>query len=203
MLKNLTKLGMATGWLALAAAPALAHVEVKPEQVGVAAEQVFTVEAPNEKDQPVVGLRLVIPEGVDQITPNVKPSWQIDVKKSGSDDNAKVVEIDWTGGSIPAGQRDDFEFSAQAPGKPTTLAWKAYQTLADGTVVSWDQTPATKGGKEDESATPYSETKIVSDLTSNNSTGSETADEKVSIYLSILAVALAVAALARGAKTKP
>src|SRR4029078_6241590 len=94
---------------------ASAHVVVKPNEVGAAAFQTFTVGVPVEKESPTVGLRLVIPEGVKYVSPNVKPGWKIDIKKQGEGEDAVVTEITWTGGEIPSGQRDDFVFSAQAP----------------------------------------------------------------------------------------
>jgi uncharacterized protein YcnI len=144
---------------------AFAHVVVKPNQAGIGAFQTFSVGVPVEKDSPTVGLRLVIPAGLNYVSPNVKPGWTIESKKTGEGEDAKVTEINWTGGTIPSGQRDDFVFSAQVPAQETTLQWKAYQTYEDGTVVSWDQKP-TKEEKDDDSAPvgPYSETKIVNDL---------------------------------------
>ena len=84
----------------------------------------------------------------------------------------KITEITWTGGSIPAGQRDDFFFSAQVPAKESSIQWKAYQTYENGDVVSWDQNPAdlknmTDDEKEEAEKTgkgPYSETAIINDL---------------------------------------
>jgi len=51
------------------------------------------------------------------VTPNVKPGWTINVVKQGSGDDAKVTEIDWTDGSIPSDQRDDFFFKRKYPQK--------------------------------------------------------------------------------------
>src|SRR4051812_36632548 len=99
----------------LAAMPVLAHVVVKPSQVGVGAFQTFSIGVPVEKDVPTIGLRLIVPEGLEYVSPNVKPGWRIAMKKSGTGENAKVTEISWTGGLIPAGQRDDFVFSAKVP----------------------------------------------------------------------------------------
>jgi hypothetical protein len=58
--------------------------------------------------------------------------------EDGDEKVERVSEISWTGGNIPAGQRDEFLFSAQAPASSTTIPWKAYQTYADGSVVAWD-----------------------------------------------------------------
>ena len=152
-----------------AAQVASAHVVVKPNQVGIAAFQTFTLGVPNEKDIPTTAVRLLIPDGLTSVSPNVKPGWTITIKKA-EGNSAKVTEIDWTGGNIPPGQRDDFLFSAQAPANATTLMWKAYQTYQDGTVVNWDQKPGNESGDDDSAPVgPYSQTKVINDLVTSNS----------------------------------
>ncbi len=193
--------------LLFAIIPAFAHVVVKPNQTGVAAFQTFTIGVPNEKDMPTVALRLVIPDGLKSVSPNVKPGWKIDVKKAGSDDNAPVTEISWTNGSIPAGQRDDFFFSAQVPSDETSVNWKAYQTYQDGAVVSWDQDPSSlknmnddqKEKLEKQGKGPYSQTKIVNDLkpTAANTSNvvAQSSSSNVPTVLSIVAIALSAVSL--------
>lgn len=170
-----------------AAAPALAHVTVAPDKVGISQRQNFTVSVPNEKDNPTIGLRLVIPDGLQDVSPVVKSGWTLSVKKDG--DN--VQELTWTGGSIPAGQTDLFVINALAPDKAATLAWKAYQTYSDGSVVSWDATPGSKPADGQE-LTPYSETKVVNDLSSSGLNSPQ-----LPLYVSIAAVVIAAAALLR------
>lgn len=148
--------------LAVFALPAtvLAHVTVKPSEVATAARQVFTVSVPNESETAdVVGVRLVIPEGVKSARPNAKQGWKIDIKKEGEGEAARVTEISWisTGATVPVNLREEFLFQAQAPAEETELKWKAYETYSDGTVVGWDQTP--KEG--DDANKPYSVTKVV------------------------------------------
>lgn len=148
---------------------ALAHVVVKPNQVGIGSFQTFTTGVPNEKDLPVTGLKLLIPENLASVSPNVKPGWTVSIKKTGEGEEAKVTEISWTGGSIPAGQRDDFLFSAKSPSEAGVIVWKAYQTYQDGTVVGWDQDPngpkpSITPGHDEGGLTPYSVTKVVNDL---------------------------------------
>ena len=99
---------------------AFAHVVVKPAEIPIGAFQTFMVGVPNEAETPVTELRLVIPEGVNHVTPNVKQGWDIEVKKTGEGDHAKVSEIIWSGGAIPTGQRDEFNFSGQVPETETT-----------------------------------------------------------------------------------
>jgi uncharacterized protein YcnI len=192
------------------ASSAFAHVVVKPNQAGVGATQGFSVGVPNEKDNPTIGLRLVIPEGLMHVSPNVKLGWTINVKQEGASEDAahtsggsKVTEISWTGGSIPAGQRDDFMFTAQVPSSETTLKWNAYQTYQDGTVVSWDQDPETmkklsenqKEENEKQGKGPLSVTKVVNDLNSKPQT-SQTATKEVSSINSKLPLILSVVAIA-------
>lgn len=158
--------------LAFTVVPAFAHILVIPNQVGIATTQDFTVSVPNEKDNPVVLVRLLIPNGLTSVTPNTVPGWTIDTKTNNN--NATVTEIDWSGGSIPVGQRAEFIFQAQAPAKQTTLNWKAYQTYSNGIVVSWDVNPATLKNLSDsqqddlankENKGVYATTSVINDLT--------------------------------------
>ncbi|MEN9407139.1 MAG: hypothetical protein RLZZ455_355 [Candidatus Parcubacteria bacterium] len=163
--------------------PASAHVTVKPNQAGIGAFQTFTIGVPNEKDNPTISLRLVIPEGLEYVTPNVKQGWLIDTKKSAEGEEVRITEISWTGGEIPTGQRDEFLFSAKVPSEKKTLSWKAYQTYQNGDIVSWDQDPETLKNLSDEEKEenertgkgPYSQTEIVNDLTESITTPTKSA----------------------------
>lgn len=177
--------------LSLGAGTAFAHAIVSPSQAGVASYTTFSLGVPSEKPQATVAVRLLIPSGVLDVTPNVKQGWKVSVKK---DSNANVTEIDWTGGSIPAGERDDFVFRAQVPATPMTLEWKAYQTYADGTIVSWDQEPVANSADDDSGTTgPYSQTEVVDDLTPKPAPSGDT----FALDVALAALALAVVGLVR------
>ena len=167
-----------------------AHVIVTPTSVGVAATQTFSMSVPSEKDKLITtALRLELPEGLKDVKPTVHLGWSVTTKK---DTNDSVTEISWTNGTIPFGQRDDFTFRTQVPGKAGELAWKAYQTYSDGSVTSWDQKPI--AGKEtDDSLTPYSVTTVVNDLTgtTSKSDSADTSDVSARL-LSLLAIVIAV-----------
>ncbi len=176
MKKNLIVLLSVPIFLSLSTSSAFAHVSVKPSEIGVAARTNFVVSVPTEEDDPTVAVRLIIPEGIQSVRPNVKPGWKIELKKSGQGEDSVVKEIIWTGGSIPSEQRDEFVFSAQAPASKTTIVWKAYQTYGDGDIVAWENSPEVvkeyaeknppKEGQEDDhnAPRPYSETKVIDDL---------------------------------------
>lgn len=181
---------------------ASAHVVVKPGEVGIGQFETFTVAVPVEKDNPTIELRLVIPEGLAHVTPNVKPGWNIEVKKDSTEEDGRVTEIVWSGGFIPVGQREEFLFSAQSPTNPTRIAWRAYQTYSDGTTVSWDQSPETEG---DDTATPYSETLVFDDLTTAEETTSPdvtTPSNSLPLIFSVIAVIFSAAAFGLQIKGK-
>lgn len=199
----------------LMASPSFAHVSVKPVQVGVAQYNDFVISVPNEETTPTVQLRLVVPEGLKNVTPNVKPGWNIQVKKSGDGDSATVSEIMWTGGNIPVGQRDQFTFSAQTPSKEAVLVWKAYQTYGDGDTVAWENDPskikpAASGEDDHTMPRPYSETKVVNDLaamptqaqTSSKSTSDTSQFAMVALALSAAAIAVSLYSLRMGQSKK-
>ena len=202
---------------------AFAHVVVKPNQAGVGAFTDFTVGVPVERDMPTVSLRLVMPEDLNFVTPLVKPGWKVDVKKKAVTDSSGkpimsedgdepvevVSEIIWSGGEIPPGFKDTFTFSAQTPTKETTLQWKAYQTYKDKSVVSWeasaDSQPKDAEGKPDFSKVgPYSETKVIDDLSSTDQDQSTTQkSDRNLIYVSLVLslVALAAAGYSTGKRS--
>lgn len=208
MIKRIISSIGALGILAVSAIPVFAHVVVKPNQVGVGERLNFVVGVPTEEDNPTVGLRLVIPEGLESVRPNVKPGWTITLKKESSGEDTKVTEIVWTGGSIPPDQRDEFVFSAKAPATQITLVWKAYQTYKDGDVVSWDASPASveefvknNPSTEDDNHNaprPYAETKVINDLQKSgtaeatmNVQGKEVRRVKVALLISTTAIFIA------------
>jgi uncharacterized protein YcnI len=141
---------------------ATAHVVVLPKEAPAESYQTFTVGVPVERDVATVGLRLVVPEGVVSVRPNIKPGWTITMKRLVKGEKEEVTEIMWTGGSIPTGLRDEFVFSAKTP-KDGKVPWKAYQTYADGKVVAWENDPEDEHGhtSHENVEGPYSITQIV------------------------------------------
>jgi uncharacterized protein YcnI len=161
-----------------------AHVVVKPAQVGVGSFQMFTIGVPVEKDMPTIALRLVVPPGLEYVTPNAKPGWTI---------TKTATEIIWAKGSIPAGQRDDFMFSAKVPSSEAKLQWKAYQTYSDGTIVAWDSSSTSR---------PASETKVVNDLAAQVSTLTKvSSSNSTATTFSIVALVFSIIALVRSKRS--
>lgn len=169
-----------------------AHVVVKPSEVKPTSFERFVVGVPVEKEIPTTGLRLIMPEGLNFVTPFVKQGWNVEIKKD-SLEKAKVTELIWTNGSIPAGQKDEFVFSAQTPATETNLKWKAYQTYSDGSVVNWDMESKseTNHSTMGEKVTPYSITKVITE--SITSTKDNSQNETLLFLISGLALLSSVA----------
>ncbi len=182
--------------LLLFPAMASAHVVVTPKTANIGERTTFNVSVPNEKDIDVTQVKLDIPSSLKGATPTVKPGWTIQVDKEGEGESAVVRSITWTGGIIPAGQRDDFTFRSQVPAKPAQINWKAYQTYADGTVVSWDQPPSAKEKEaKDKTTGPYSVTKVIDDLAAKPAAAKDSnlgSNDTLPLALSVVAVVISV-----------
>lgn len=187
----------ATVALALVASGvAQAHVVVTPAEVPTASYQTFNVSVPNERDDPTTKLKLVIPAGVDNVTPTVKPGWDIAVSKT-KDKSAAVKSITWKNGSIDQGLRDDFTFSAKTADQPVELQWKAYQTYAGGTVVAWDSADSSGHG---EGTGPFSLTNVVNETsedtkTQNNSESTGQNNDNMALYIAIASLVVGLIAV--------
>lgn len=183
-----------------------AHVVVRPGEVLISERATFTVSVPNEHDTPVVGVRLLVPEGLKSVRPFAKAGWDISLTKAGEGEEAAVTEITWKSaeGNVPVDMKDEFLFGAMAPADATELKWKAYETYQDGTVVAWEQDPS-----EAEDNKPYSVTKVVAETTlqaqaKKTEQAAADADKSAdrSLYVGIIALVLSIVSLAMVLKKK-
>jgi uncharacterized protein YcnI len=170
-----------------------AHVIVTPGQAKPGDQVLFSVSVPNEKTVAMTGLRIEIPSGVGDVMPTVHAGWTITTAKQGD----AVSSISWQGGEVPAEQRDDFTFKAQMPASASELNWKAFQTFADGSTVSWDQKPSATE-TESENDGPYSVTSVKesSDAGDQKSSG----HDPYLLTLSLVALVLGLLAFMRTRK---
>ena len=144
----------AVGALTLAglaiAATASAHVTVSPTSLPQGSTAELTFKVPNEESKAnTVELQLQIPTQypIAQLLAKPVPGWTITehtvtlAKPLTTDDGTfttAVDEVDWTGGSIPPGEYQDFQISVDPlPTDTTQLVFKAVQTYSDGDVVRW------------------------------------------------------------------
>ncbi len=177
------------------ASVALAHSTVSPSQTLTSKYETFTLSVPTEKDVPTISIRLLIPESLDKVTPFVKPGWTVNLIKNS---DSKVTQLEWSGGSIPEGQKDVFQFTARTPAESKTLIWKVYQTYRGGEIVSWDRDPKVLNTGEEKVANPYSVTDVGEDKITNNV--DKKSNYSMEFILSILALVISVIALYKSSK---
>lgn len=159
----------AAGILGTAGA-AFAHVTVHPESYAKGAtDGQLTFRVPDEEDtaattkvqiflptdHPLLGV-LVSPR--DGWTAKVTTTrLKTPVKTDDGTITEAVSEITWTGGTITAGQYEDFDVAfGQLPDDTDRLAFKALQTYSDGKTVRWIE-EAAPGDEEPENPAPVVE----------------------------------------------
>lgn len=193
-MKHLTLGTLLTAVFLLGAPAAFAHSTVAPANVPTATYQTFTLSVPTEREVPTTNVVLMVPEGLERVTPFVKPGWTITMTK---DADGNVTQVEWSGGSIPAGLKDTFEFTARTPQQTSTLVWKVYQTYAGGERVAWDQAPHEENGAHDgegEVKNPYSKTEVA------DTPAEKAPSNAVPLGLSVVALVLSLSAIALARK---
>jgi uncharacterized protein YcnI len=135
--------------------PALAHITLETPQAPVGASYKAVLKVPHGcKGSPTTAVRVKIPEGVIAVKPMPKPGWTITATRGKYEKtyeyfhNAKlfegVVELGWSGGSLPDEHYDEFVFQgflAGDLGPDTTLYFPVVQECAQG-VHRWIEIPA-------------------------------------------------------------
>ncbi len=138
MLKKVSKLLTALVLMLMAAVVsselASAHVTVQPSEVTAGSFVEYTVRVPCERDNPTTKVRLEIPQGV--VVSRFLPleGWQRQVERDAA---GRVVAVTWYGGTIAPDEYQDFSFLARNPTSPGKIAWRAFQTYQDGTLIEW------------------------------------------------------------------
>lgn len=126
--------------VALAAAPATAHVQVRPAEAAPGDPVLWTVLVPNEQDVATTRVELAIPDGVLPFAYEPLPGWTRRVTKNPDQSTRSVV---WTGRLEPE-EVLSAQFLATTPDAEGPISWKAIQTYADGKKVRWIGGPDTE-----------------------------------------------------------
>ena len=134
----------AAALLPLAAAHATVRTDTGLSESKAGGYETYRLQVPVEKDVATTQVRLVVPAGMK--IGNFMPVAGF-VRTVKADTRGLISEVTWTGNIAPQ-EFQRFLFSAANPADAGTLAWKVYQTYADGTVVAWDDSdPATPASK--------------------------------------------------------
>ena len=125
-------------------AGASAHVEMSPDRVDPGSFTLYTVLSPNESRQPLTGLRLTVPDGMEVDAAAATPGFSTQLVR---DQSHRIVAISWQGGSVPPADLGLFRFSASVGSTETTLHLIGVQTFADGSTKVW-KTPVVEVAEE-------------------------------------------------------
>jgi uncharacterized protein YcnI len=188
---------------------ASAHVTVWPKQTTTGAYEKYTVRVPVEKKVNTTKVKVVFPAGVKVNTVEPVAGWDYAFEK---DSAGNTTALDWTAtaGGIKPNEFMEFSFVGANPKTPGTIAWKAYQTYADGSTVEWtgapgSDTPAsvttiTAGGTTDDHHVDNTTTTAPQQQTAagqQNTTQTTTSSNTVPYILSGAALLLALISLFR------
>ena len=155
-----------------------AHAIVFPKTSTPGAYEKYVLRVPNERDVPTLKVELHFPQGLRVVSFGDVPGWKLQVL---TDSAQRVMGAIWTG-VLPKERFVEFPFVAVNPKDSTSLFWPTYQTYEGGERVEWT-------GPDSTSKTPVSSTTI---------SDPEVVPVKVSrtsLYISIIALALALTAL--------
>ena len=136
---------LALGAALLLAPAAAAHVTANPGEAAADSYAVISFRVPHAcDDSPTTSLTVQIQAGVESVTPQVVPGWE--VKVAGK-------EVTWTGGPLPPHRYTDFGISMKLPNTPDkTLHFPAIQRCQEGE-TSWIQVAA-EGEPEPDAPAP-------------------------------------------------
>ena len=129
---------LATAALALVlAAPASAHVQVRPALVAPGDPVLFQVIVPNESDAHTVEVVLQVPKDVLPFSFEEPDGWTRE-NKEGADGSLETIT--WKGELAEDGFAR-FSFLASTPEQEGEIVWKSIQTYDDGSVSRWIGAP--------------------------------------------------------------
>ncbi|WP_430396620.1 DUF1775 domain-containing protein [Ferrovibrio sp.] len=100
---------------------------------------------------PTIAVKVILPEGLTTVRPQVKPGWQIQIDTAklakpvdaghGRMTDTAISAVSWTGGNLPNEHFDEFGLSLKLPDSAGPLWLKVIQTCKEGE-LRWEQVPA-------------------------------------------------------------
>jgi uncharacterized protein YcnI len=149
----------------LPATSAFAHVTVNPKEATQGGYAKLAFRVPNERDNAgTTKLEVNLPADhpFSSVSVRAKAGWTYTVDKAklatpikshDHEISEAASKITWTGGTIKAGEFDEFEISVgPLPDDVDSLTFKALQTYSDGEVVRWIEEAAPGGAEVDRPA---------------------------------------------------
>ena len=204
----------ATAALALlAAAPASAHIQVRPAQAAPGDPVLFQLIVPNEKDAHTVEVTLQVPKDVLPFSFQDAAGW---TRTNKLKSDGSIETVTWKGKLAKDGFAQFF-FLASTPEQEGDISWKALQRYDDGSTERWIGGPGSDnpaavtkvtkaaprenaGGEGDEAASGAATPQATATAAATRAAAATTTDEGDSplpLILSIAALALAAGAFVK------
>lgn len=115
---------------ALSPAGATGHVVPSPSFVEAGTVAGVELTGPNERDEPMTGFALAVPEGIDIVGAEPTGAWRV-AKRT-------VSQAVWRGGSLSPNEEVAFRVRLKATVPPGPVTVEAEQRYPGGEVVRWD-----------------------------------------------------------------
>jgi uncharacterized protein YcnI len=123
--------------LLTAAAPAAAHIDVRPTTAAPDDAVLFEVLVPNEREARTIQVELAVPAGVIPFSYEETQGWRRSLTLK---PNQSIRSIVWRG-RLRSDGFARFGFLASTPPREGEIQWKAIQTYDDGRKVRWIEPP--------------------------------------------------------------
>jgi uncharacterized protein YcnI len=173
------QIGLGLVSLALLSSIAWARAVVFPTTSTPGAYEKYSLRIVNERDIPTLRVEIRFPIGLRVISFGDVPGWKVQIL---TDSAQRVRGAIWTG-VLEKQHFVEFPFLAENPKEGTALAWPTYQTYQGGERVEWTSPDTT------------SKTPVATTLLSEASPPQPAKVSRTSLYVSIIALALALTAL--------
>jgi uncharacterized protein YcnI len=145
-MSTMKRLLLCVAALMVITAPALAHVEVSPEEAARGSVTTFTFTVPNEEaPAKTTKVEIFFPEGAKFTEVNPQPV-------TGWTQTKQPTSVTWEGGPIAGEDEVDFQLELGPLPNGDALTFKVLQTYDNGEVVRWIDAPPPGGGEADHPA---------------------------------------------------
>jgi uncharacterized protein YcnI len=187
---------------------ASAHVTVLPKETIQGGYEMFTVRVPSENETvPTTQVKVEFPAEVTISRFEPKPGWKYEMEK---DSSGTITSVTWTAESqgLTSTEFGLFNMQGKVADDATEIAFKAYQTYQDGSVVEWIGAPdsekpasvTTVNPKTDDTSDDHHGTTESKDETSTEQANEEAVKESTNssnapLYVSIAALIAALVSL--------
>jgi uncharacterized protein YcnI len=187
---------------------ASAHVNVLPKETTQGSYEMFTVRVPSENETvPTTQIKVEFPSDVNISRFEPKSGWKYEIEK---DSAGKITSVTWTSENVGLSSTEFglFNMQGKVADDATEIAFKAYQTYQDGSVVEWigapdsekpasvtTVNPKSADGSEAHHGTTESKEETTTERANNEAVKGTTSASNAPLYVSIAALIAALLSL--------